>query len=1076
MGSTFLIEIFAICELASTTPTNPRRSCIILTVFRFPPTNFHAMRLDSLLLFALFAPLATAAEFERNGHTFTLPDGLRIERVAGPPMVDRPVSADFDEKGRLYVTDSSGSNEAVEIQREKRPHRIVRLLDSDGDGTFDQRTVYADQLMFPEGAMWHDGSLYVAAPPEIWKFTDADDDGVAEHREIWFDGKTLTHCANDLHGPYLGRDGWIYWCKGAFADQTYQRPGKPDFETRAAHIFRRRPEGGLIEHVMTGGMDNPVEVVFTPGGERVFTTTFLMRPEGGHRDGLIHAIYGGVYGKTNGALDNHPRTGQLMPVMDHLGIAAPCGLAIMESDGLGQAFRGNLVTALFNMHKITRHVLTPQGATFASETSDLLVSDNLDFHPTDVVEDADGSLIVIDTGGWFRLCCPTSQLEKPDIMGGIYRIRREDGKPVVDPRGLQIAWDDLDETKLTEFLQDNRFAVRKRASQRLVKRGASAVASLRQSLKDSGNAAHRLESVWALTGIDAPQARKAVRLALSDSDETVRQAALHSVSVHRDQEAAATLATMIADGSPHNRRAAAESLGRVGASSDVSGLLSAVPAAVLDDGEATVDRVLEHSLIYAAMEIGDAKEIRKLIHHANVTIQRAALIALDQMDGNDWLVASDIQPLLVSDDIRLSETAWWIAGQHLNWGDAVVTAFTEQLSRPKPSAEAIEKLRLRLQKFSASPEVRSLMAGVLEDENTGQPVRLAVLQAMAKSGQKPLPKEWAEPLRKQLQGSEEVVRAALSSLSALKKGILSDGTRKRLAQIANDEQIDAETRLRALNLDGARKTTPAVFDFVVSQLDVEAGVIARALAVDFIKYARLNQKQLQQVARQLPQTGVMELRPLMAVFAKSKDQQVGMILVESLLQSPAATSLIPSELSTLLSPFGESVVSQSKSLLEKIEQESRNKNARIEEILALMPRADVRRGLKVFQSTKASCIACHQRGNIGGKVGPELNGIGKIRSERDLLESILFPSLSFVRSYESVTILTDAGRVISGLVREENKQSITLQVDAQKTVKVPTETIEERHFGTVSVMPAGLEKQLSKQELADLVLYLKQDL
>ena len=101
------------------------------------------MRLDSLLLFALFAPLATAAEFERNGHTFTLPDGLRIERVAGPPMVDRPVSADFDEKGRLYVTDSSGSNEAVEIQREKRPHRIVRLLDSDGDGTFDQRTVYA---------------------------------------------------------------------------------------------------------------------------------------------------------------------------------------------------------------------------------------------------------------------------------------------------------------------------------------------------------------------------------------------------------------------------------------------------------------------------------------------------------------------------------------------------------------------------------------------------------------------------------------------------------------------------------------------------------------------------------------------------------------------------------------------------------------------------------------------------------------------------------------------------------------------------------------------------------------------
>ena len=171
----------------------------------------------------------------------TVPDGFEVERVAGPPLVDRPIVADFDEQGRLYVADSSGSNDKVEKQLADKPHRIVRLEDKNGDGRFDTSVVFADRMMFPEGAMWFDGSLYVAAPPSIWKLTDTNGDGVADQREEWFQGKTLTGCANDLHGPYLGPDGWIYWTKGAFAEQTYERPGKPPLVTQAAHIFRRRP-------------------------------------------------------------------------------------------------------------------------------------------------------------------------------------------------------------------------------------------------------------------------------------------------------------------------------------------------------------------------------------------------------------------------------------------------------------------------------------------------------------------------------------------------------------------------------------------------------------------------------------------------------------------------------------------------------------------------------------------------------------------------------------------------------------------------------------------------------------------
>src|SRR5262249_51224400 len=293
---------------------------------------------------------------------------------------------------------------------------------------------------FPEGAMWLEGSLYVSAPPTIWKLTDTDDDGVADRREEWFQGKTLTGCANDLHGPYAGPDGRIYWCKGAFAPQTYERPGRKPLVPRAAHIFRPKPDGTGIEPVMTGGMDNPVEVAFTAEGERIFTTTFLQHPGGGKRDGLIHAIYGGVYGKVHNVIDGHPRTGPLLEPLTHFGAAAPAGLARYEGAAFGVDYRDNLFAAQFNMHKVSRHALTPGGATFGCRDEDLLVSDNLDFHPTDVVEDADGSLVVIDTGGWYKLCCPSSQLWKPEIPGGIYRVRRTGAPAVPDARGEKLAW------------------------------------------------------------------------------------------------------------------------------------------------------------------------------------------------------------------------------------------------------------------------------------------------------------------------------------------------------------------------------------------------------------------------------------------------------------------------------------------------------------------------------------------------------------------------------------------------------------------------------------------------------------
>src|SRR6185295_5580218 len=138
------------------------------------------------------------------------------------------------------------------------------------------------------------------------------------------------------------------------------------------------------------------------------------------------------------------------------GPAAPAGLTRYSSRIFGDEYRDNFFAALFNLQKVTRHVLEPSGATFTSRDSDFVVSNSRDFHPTDVIEDADGSLLVLDTGAWYKLCCPTSQLAKPDVLGAIYRIRRIGAPRIPDPWGKKIAWASTKPAELIELLSSQK--------------------------------------------------------------------------------------------------------------------------------------------------------------------------------------------------------------------------------------------------------------------------------------------------------------------------------------------------------------------------------------------------------------------------------------------------------------------------------------------------------------------------------------------------------------------------------------------------------------------------------------------
>ncbi|MDA1315244.1 MAG: HEAT repeat domain-containing protein [Acidobacteria bacterium] len=1001
------------------------------------------------------------------GPGITVPPGFEWELAAGPPLVERPIVVDMDEQGRLYVAESSGSNDHVQDQLAEKPHSILRLVDSDGDGRYDTRTVFADKMMFPEGVLWHAGSLYVAAPPSIWKLTDTDDDGVADRREEWFNGKTLTNCANDLHGPYVGPDGWIYWCKGAFAEQTYERPGRPPFVTRASHIFRRRAEGGLIEPVLTGGMDNPVEVAFSPEGERFLTSTFIEQPRAGLRDGLLHAVYGGVYGKVHNVTDSHQQTGGLQPALANLGAAVPVGLAYYSSTAFGEEYQGNLFATLFNLHKIGRFVLKPRGASFETEIEDFLVSSSDDFHPTDVMEDADGSLLVVDTGAWYVLCCPSSFLSKPDVHGAIYRVRRRGAKPIDDPRGLSLDWVAATPADLAGRLGDSRHAVRKRAIQQLGEMGGDAVPVLAETIHGAESAAARQNAVWALTRIAGPEARQAVRAALEDNQESVRHAAIHSVSVWRDTAATAALLNQLEHSPAPLQRAAAEALGRIGDS-------AAIPA-LLDATARTDDEILTHSLTYALIEIDDPLATRQGLAAADSRVRRAAMIALDQMDHRR-LEPGTVIPLLSSNDTLLRETASWIVARHVEWGSALSGYFRARLSAPNLDKQAAADLESELARFSADAAIQDLLAQTVRG-NAPRPATIAALGAMARAPVKATPPSWTQALTAVLSsGHGDLLQKAISTAQALpveeKRDAALEGA---LLKVGLDANVESGIRLNALAASAASlPSVPAeLFEFLISHIGSSIPVSLRSGASRSLATAPLGRDQLATLAAALAEAGPLELPTLLGAFDGGGDESLGAALAEALKDARGLSNLRADTIENAFAKFPESVQAKGQALLASLDVDRGQQKAHLEDLLASFEEGDVRRGRDVFRSTKAACSSCHRIGYLGGRIGPDLTSIEKIRQKRDLLESILYPSATLVRNFEPLVIVT-ADETHNGVPIEETDSYILLATGTDTQVRVNRDSIQEMRPGAVSIMPAGLEDELTRTELADLLAFLMQ--
>jgi putative heme-binding domain-containing protein len=342
---------------------------------------------------------------------------------------------------------------------------------------------------------------------------------------------------------------------------------------------------------------------------------------------------------------------------------------------------------------------------------------------------------------------------------------------------------------------------------------------------------------------------------------------------------------------------------------------------------------------------------------------------------------------------------------------------------------------------------------------------------------KQAPAEWLDALCDALGADDAAViqEAVTTARAVVGPQQHSEKLTTALLRVADGEKPPASLRLRALAAvpGGLAEVRPSLFGFLVQSVDREQPVAVRSLAADVLSRARLTGDQLLALADALKNVGPMEVDRLLEAFKQTADESVGLRVLAALEASPVRDSLRGDMIKPRLAKYNAAVLRKADELYALLNADLAKQQQHLEELSKMLEKGDVNRGQLVFNNQKNACVACHTVGYVGGKIGPDLTKIGSIRTERDLLESIVYPSASFVRSYEPVEITTKRGKTYNGVVRRDNPDEIVLALDATNEVRVARGDIDEMKPGKVSIMPAGLDKQLTPRELADLIAFLK---
>jgi putative membrane-bound dehydrogenase-like protein len=1031
---------------------------------------------SSLLSLLAFFPLFLSAQ------EFVVDESLTVAPAITPGLVKHPVMAALDDAGNLFVAENAGVNLNKEDLLKERPGFITRLVDTDKDGVYDKSTVFADKLTFPQGALWVYDSLYVMSPPSLWRFADKDGDGVAEIQEELATGFDFTGNAADVHGPFLHPNGRLFWCHGRKGFAI------PDNDTgmimesgKSARIWSSQLSGGEVESFAGGGMDNPVEIDFTDEGEILGTVNlFYGRPRG---DTLTHWVYGGAYPRFDQGLvlEEFRKTGELLPPVHNFGHVAVSGMCRYRSGMLNPEWADGWLVTHFNTAEVTLTKVSPKGASYeAGETTTILKALKPDTHFTDILEDHQGDLLVLDTGGWFRIGCPTSQIAKPDVAGNIFRVSRKDRGPYQPP--VYPDWEKLTSEEVSGYLDAAEDWCRDRAITELAVRGAPALPELDRILtSETSTPTARINAVWTLARMKFSESADLIYLALTDKDAGVRQSAAHAVGVTRSWQIVAAnqpaeraielernrtitgaLAAIVRGDEPPVARAAATALGRMGE-------LRAVGALSGRLGRTSGDRFLEHSLIYALIQIDQFEITKTGLESGNPELISGTLRALDGMTSSKLEVLSVI-PFLEAESESLRETALEVAKRHPEWDAAIANYFFEWPDELNEVQRGI--LFSLIPRYPNVPPVLDYLTSLL---TSGNPKREQLaLELITRSPGVSFQEEWKPVFEASLSPANPDKASHALAVKAL--SIAPDGHfQSALETIANDPAQPSPLRLDAATALTREKepVSASVFALFQEILLDSAETELRSRVIAMLTKSDLNAGQRDQLATALPRFNPIEWSSFPDLFRKIDSAEQAELVMNALLASSAPASLDSEVLRNRFNSFPETALRLEEKLKE-LEVERAGRGAKIDTLLAAVDAADPVAGGQVFASGKGACIACHHIGDLGGAVGPDLSTIGRIRGARDLYESILYPGESIARDFETfqVTVKSSENPVHVGLINSQSAAGLELIGLSGQRQTIPHEEVAAIKRIPLSIMPSGLDQTLSEEDLRNLVAYL----